>query len=445
MKKLFVSFIAWSLANGLQAQDLVQKMDQVAGAYAATGKFNGTVLVAQKGKIIFEKGYGYRDAEAKLVNDGSSIYQIGSLTKAFTAAIIMQLQEENKLNVQDKLSKYFPGFANGDKITIEHLLTHTSGLYNYTNDTVLMKGDVTKHYSRDEMITLFKKYPSDFEPGSSWNYSNSGYSMLGYIIEQVTKKPYETVVRERILRPLGMNHSGFDFTNLRDAQKTTGYFLLAGNKVNRAPIVDSTIAYSAGSLYSTVEDLYKWERAITTGKLLKPASWQAVFTPVKNNYGYGWGIDTLYGTKMTAHSGGIHGFSSFMLRFPAEELTVIAIDNASHGTGKLARDLAAVALGKPYTQITLPPSVDVDESRLKKLEGEYELAPGFTITITRKGTQLFGQATGQPSFELFAESASKFYLKEVDAKVEFITNGAGEVTELVLYQNSMSPRGKKIK
>ena len=445
MKKLVCSLLLLGLSIGLHAQDLVQKMDQLAGAYAASGKFNGTVLVAQKGRILFEKGYGYRDAGTKTANDAASIYQIGSLTKAFTAAIIMQLQEEKKLNVQDKLGKYFPGFINGDKITIEHLLTHTSGLYNYTNDTVLMKSDVTRHYSREEMVGIFQKYPPDFEPGMGWNYSNSGYSMLGYIIEKETKKPYEAVVRERILGPLGMQHSGFDFTHLRDANKTSGYFALAGDQVLPAPIVDSTIAYSAGSLYSTVEDLYKWERAITTGKLLKPASWKAVFTPVKNNYGYGWGIDTLYGTAMTAHSGGIHGYSSFLLRFPTEELTVIAIDNASHGTGKLARELAAIVLGKPYSIPALPATVQVDEARLKKFEGEYELAPGFTITISRKGQQLFGQATGQPAFELFAESENKFYLKVVEAKVEFLTNGTGEVTELILHQNGMSPHGKKIK
>ena len=211
-----------------------------------------------------------------------------------------------------------------------------------------MKSDVTKHYSESEILATFKDRPLDFEPGTKWNYSNSAYSLLGYIIEKVAKKPYESVVRERIFLPLGMTSSGFDFTHLNAAQKSKGYYTIDDNGALPAPVVDSTIAFSAGAVYSTVEDLYKWERAVTTAKILKPESWKTVFTPYKNKYGYGWGIDSMYNRMYTAHSGGIHGFASYLIRFPQEEVTVILLDNASSpALGKIAKGLAAVVFNQP--------------------------------------------------------------------------------------------------
>jgi CubicO group peptidase (beta-lactamase class C family) len=443
MKNILV-IIALALFISCQGQSVAEKMDQLMTAYANNYQFNGSVLVAHKGKVILEKGYGYRNAAQKIPNDQHSIFQIGSVTKQFTAAIIMQLQQEKKLSVKDPLSKYFPGFTHGDKITIENLLNHTSGLYNYTSDSTIMNSDVSKPYAQSVLIEKFKKYPPDFEPGSKWSYSNSGYSMLGYIIEKVTGKPYEKVMRERILSPLGMSHSGFDYTHLQNNYKTTGYFSLA-DSAKIAPIVDSTLAYSAGALYSTVGDLYKWERAIYTDKILKPESWKQTFTPFLNKYGYGWGIDTLYGKTYMAHSGGIHGFTSYLMRFPEEELVVIAMDNSSHGLSKISRSLVAIALDKPYTLPEPKKSTQVSTELLQKYVGEYELMPNFTITVTLDGNQLKGQATGQPAFDLFPEKENLFFLKVVDAKVEFIRDEKGEVKELILYQNGQQPRGKKIK
>jgi len=360
--------------------------------------------------------------------------------------VIMQLQQEGKLSVQDKLSRYFPRFANGDKITIQNLLTHTSGIHNYTDDTVLVgNSDVTKHYSRDEMIKIFQSYRPDFEPGVKWNYSNSGYSLLGYIIEKIEKKPYEKVVRERIFQPLGMTSSGFDFTNLSNPNKAKGYFSLA-EKPQPAPIVDSTIAYAAGAIYSTAEDLYKWERAINANKILTSQSWKSVFSPYKNKYGYGWTIDTVFGKLTTSHSGGIHGFSSYILRFPQDEATVIVFDNSSsNAVGKISMSVAAILFNEKYEIPAVKKEITVDASILKQYVGEYELAPGFSITISLGENGLKGQATGQPAFDMYAEKENVFFLKVVDAKVEFVKDANGAVTEMILYQNGQQPHGKKIK
>lgn len=444
MKKLMVVFVFACCLLQSYAQSVEQKIDELLTAYASQNKLNGSVLVAQKGKIIYEKGFGYRNAETKTPNDVNSIFQIGSITKQITAAVIMQLQQEGKLSVQDKLSKYFSGFANGDKITIENLLTHTSGIYNYTNDTVIMKNDITRHYSQAEMMKLFKNYPADFEPGSKWNYSNTAYSILGYIIEKVEKKPYEKVVRERIFQPLGMLNSGFDFTNLSSPTKTKGYFSLNPAPLP-APIVDSTIAFSAGAIYSTIGDLYKWDRAIYTNKILKPESWKSVFTPYKNNYGYGWAIDTMYGRQITSHSGGIHGYSSHILRFPQDETVVIAFDNtSSNALGTISKNVAAILFNQPYKVPAERKEIKVDSATLKQYVGEYELAPGFTITISFEGNGLKAHPTGQGIFDLYAEKENFFFLKVVDAQVEFVKEANGVITKMILYQNG-EHHCKKIK
>jgi CubicO group peptidase (beta-lactamase class C family) len=446
MKQLFTAAFSLVLLQTACAQNIADKMDELVSAYSKQNRFNGTVLVARGGNVVFAKGYGFRNADQKIPNDTSTIFQIGSVTKQFTAAIIMQLQEENKLSVKDKLDKYFKGFPNGNEITIEHLLTHTSGLHNYTSDSALMSRDVSVPISESEMLDLFKKYEADFAPGTKWNYSNTAYSLLGYIIKKVEKKPYETVVRERIFRPLGMNSTGFDFIHLSNAKKANGYFLLAGATVQPAPVVDSTIAFSAGAIYTTVNDLLKWERAVSAKRLLKPESWNAVFTPVKNKYGYGWVIDSLHGTRLTAHSGGIHGFASYLLRFPEQQLAIILMDNASsRDLSQIARSLAAIVMEKPYKVPEAKKTAQVSVDVMKQYVGEYELVPGFIITVRLDGEQLKAQATGQSEFDLFAEKENVFFLKVVEAKVEFVKDDKGIVTEMILYQNGQQPRGKKIK
>ncbi len=436
-------FYFFAVVN-LHAQSLEAKMDSLVSDYARKTNFNGAVLVAQKGKVIFQKGYGYKDADGKIPNDVNSIFQIGSITKQFTAALIMQLAQEKKLSVKDKLSKYFPGYPNANKITIEHLLTHTSGIYNYTNDTNLIKGNVTRHYNEKEMLATFRDRPLDFEPGKGWNYSNSAYVLLGYIIKKVAKKPYEQVMHERILGPLRMAQSGFDFTHLTDQNKTKGYFSLTPNQILPAPVVDSTISYSAGALYSTVGDLAKWDMAIYTSKVLTPSSWKATFTPFKNKYGYGWGIDTLYGKIITAHSGGIHGFSSYIMRIPQDELLVVALSNSSSNVGKLSKGLAAVFYGKAYDQLKVNDEIKLDSSQLKKYIGKYALSPDFSITISSKGSQLIAQATGQGAAEIFPLKENFFFYKIVDAQIEFEQDANGNIKSLTLHQNAMKMRGDKV-
>lgn len=426
------------------AQTVRQKMDELLSAYAKLNKFNGSVLVAKGDDIILDKGYGYSDMANARPAGPATIYQLGSVTKQFTAAVILKLQEEKKLKVTDKLSKYFPDYPNGDKITIQNLLQHTSGIFNYTNDPVFMQTGVTQSYTSEQMMAMFRDKPLGFEPGAQYSYSNSGYMLLGYIIEKITRKPYEDAVKKYIFRPLGMSNSGFDFAALKNQNKAIGYLLYNGKNSPRAPIVDSTVSYAAGAIYSTTGDLYRWAQAIMAQKILKPESWKAGFQPNLGKYGYGWMIDSLHSRLAYFHGGGIHGFTSLISIFPEDKISIILLTNFNTDVlSELLRQLSAIAYDKPYEFPRGRSEITLDESVLKEYPGEYELAPGFILTVRYENGKLTAQATGQPSFDLFAERKDFFFLKVVDAQVEFKRDAAGNVESLILHQNGLSIPGKK--
>ncbi|HET6255349.1 MAG TPA: serine hydrolase domain-containing protein [Puia sp.] len=327
------------------AQTIPAKLDSLLDAYAKVWDYGGSVLVATKGGILFEKGYGYKNKETRSLNDPNTIFQIGSITKQFTSAIILQLEEQKKLSLQDSLTKYIPDYPNGNKITIEQLLTHTSGVYNYTNDQAFMENKSMHPISRDSLIARFKYKPLDFSPGEKFSYSNSGYELLGYIIEKVTGESYFRAVRQRIFQPLHMDHSGFDFTDLHSPDKAIGY---TPQSATPAPIVDSSVSFAAGAIYTTVGDLYKWDRALLAGKILSRASQRKAYTPHLANYGYGWVINLSNGKKVVEHGGGIPGFVSYIKRIPEDGICIIILDNQpnSASTAKMAQDIVDILSGK---------------------------------------------------------------------------------------------------
>ncbi|HEX9510004.1 MAG TPA: serine hydrolase [Puia sp.] len=444
MKKILLFLWVILPACSTHSQTLPQKLDTLLTAYTRQHSFNGSALVARQGTVLLQKGYGYKNLQDHAWNDSNGIFQIGSITKQFTSAIILQLQEKNKLSLQDKLSKYIPDYPHGGEITIENLLTHTSGIYNYTNDGDFMQHKTTHPINRDSLIARFKNTPLDFSPGEKFSYSNSGYILLGYIIEKITGKPYFRVVREQIFQPLQMRHSGFDFTGLTSPDKAIGYPSPSSDQP--ADIVDSSVSFAAGAMYTTAGDLYKWDRALYTGGIISQASLQKAFTPYKSGYGYGWGIDSAFGKKIVMHGGGITGFVSFILRVPEDGTCIILLDNQpSPALGKIATEINTLLNGK---EVILPKErkeITLDTATLQQYTGGYELTPGFVITITLENGKLISQATGQGKAELFAEKENFFFLKIVDAQIEFIKGADGKIEKLVLYQNGRQMPGKKIK
>lgn len=443
MKKLFFILSTLLLVQISYSQD-ISKLEEILKAYSSQYKFNGTVLVAHKGKILLDKGYGYRNLKDSVKHDPNSIFQIGSVTKQFTATVIMKLQEKKKLSVNDKLSKYFPDYPKGDSITIRQLLSHTSGIFNYTNDREFMEKEVSNPATREKMLARFKDKPLDFSPGTKWSYSNSGYMLLGYIIEDVANMPWEKAVREYIFNKAGMEHSGFDFTHLQSPAKSTGYFQIKSDGNVPAPIVDSSVSFAAGSIYSTTGDLYKWFQALQANSIMKASSKAEAFTPVLERYGYGWGVDTIAGQVTIGHSGGIHGFVSNMVFIPGDSTVVILLNNfSSSQLGNITKSLLSVIYNQPYELPKEKTAISMSEEELKQYTGVFELSPALVVTVYLENGKLIGAPEGQEPLQLHPEKKDNFFLKEIEAKIRFNRNEKEEVVSMTLFQNGGEITGKK--
>lgn len=426
------------------AQDIKLKVDECIDAYTKTGGFSGSVFIARGGKILLSKGYEMANYEYDLPNTPQTKFLLGSVTKQFTAMAIMQLQEKGLLDVNDPINKYIPDYANGEKITVHHLLTHTSGIPSFTDfpeyeQTMMIPSPVEKTIER------FKDKPLEFAPGEKFKYSNSGYILLGYIIEKVSGKSYEEFLKENIFQPLGMINTGYAHNSEIIKHRASGYAPSDSGIVNAA-YIDMSIPFSAGALYSTNEDLYLWHRALYTEELVKKSTLDKIFTPFKENYGYGWVIDTLFNRKRITHGGGINGFSNNITRYVDDDVCVIVLSNFELAqVGKICRDLAAIVFGEKYELPKERIAIKVNPEILDSYVGEYELEPGFVITITKEDNRLFTQATGQPKVEIFPESEIKFFLKVVDAQLTFLKDSEGKVTQIILYQGGKDYPAKKIK
>ena len=434
---------AFVLVSICVAQDNVPRMEQVVRYYADQKQFMGTVLVARDGKVILSKGYGSANLEWDIPNSPNTKFRLGSITKQFTAACILLLEERGRLKVEDPVKKYMPDApAAWDKVTIFHLLTHTSGIPSFTGFPDYHSTEALPA-TPEQLVARFRDKPLEFQPGEKWNYSNSGYVLLGFLIEKITQQSYSQFVQENIFKPLGMKDSGYDSNAAIIVHRAAGY-APSPNGVTNAGYIDMTIPLSAGALYSTTEDLLRWEQGLMGGKLLSAASLQKMTTPFKNDYAFGLGVRTVNDHKLIEHGGGIEGFNTYLAYYPEDKLTVVALANLNGDAPEgIASKLAAIAHGETVVLPSERKEITVPSSILAKYVGTYQLTPNFDIVMTLENGKLMTQATGQPKFPLFAESETKFFLKVVDAEVEFFKNDKGEVSHLVLHQGGQDMRGTK--
>lgn len=449
IKEITILFITLFLILALSmvsfSQTLEEKVDEYINPHIQMEKFSGSILIAQKGEILLSKGYGMANYEHSVPNVPHTKFRMGSLSKQFTAMAIIQLQEKGLLNVEDPIIKYFPDYPETGKIiTIHHLLTHTSGIPSFTGFPDFQKTSMMPS-SLEETIARFKDKALEFAPGEKYNYSNSGYILLGAIIEKVSGQSYEMFLKENIFQPLKMMNTGYDHHSTILKDRAAGYFL--GNEgLNNAAYTDMSIPHAAGSLYTTAEDLYLWDRALHTEKLVKKSSLDKIFTPFMGNYGYGWRIGDSFNRKVVAHSGGINGFTTHIARYLDDEVCVIVLINIEGmGVGDIARDLAAIVFGEKYEILQVRSPIELDPRIYDSYVGEYELVPEFTMVITTENNRIFVQPTGQPKFEIFPESEMKFFLKAFDAQITFVKNEQGKVTELIMHQAGKDMPAKKIK
>lgn len=442
-------FLASTFVAPISAQDVSPKFDEYLSEITKQGGFSGAVLVARDGQVVFSKGYGLANVEWDIPNTPTTKFRLGSITKQFTAASILLLQERGKLSLKDAICKYVTDCPKAwEPATIHHLLTHTSGIPSYT-DVKSPEEYRTLSLTRvtvTDFVDSFKAKPLEFAVGEKMKYNNSGYFILGYIIEKVTGQSYEAFLQENILGPLKLANTGYDTHDRILKQRATGY---ATNKCQRinSSYLDMTLPYAAGSLYSTAEDLFAWNEALYSDKLLKPESRAAMMTVEKNNYAYGLTVTQQHNRKNVSHGGGINGFSTFLARFPEEKVTVVVLRNADYGSpapGKISQDLAAILFGEKYEVPRERVAIKVDPKLLDAYVGQYELRPDFILSISKEGDRLLSALTGQPQAELFPESETKFFLKIVDAQVTFVKDDKGVVTHLILHEGG-DQKANKIK
>jgi len=442
MKAIQRAIVLVFFATAAYAQDTT-RMDQVVQAYVQSKTFMGAVLVARGADVILTKGYGSANLEWGIPNAPTTKFRLGSITKQFTAASILLLEERGKLKIDDPIKQYLTDApAAWDRITIYNLLTHTSGIPNFTS---LPDYRTLQPFDSPiaKTIAVFRDKPLDFQPGEKMSYSNSGYLVLGHLIETLTGGSYERFVTDNIFTPLAMKDSGYDSNKAILARRAAGYMPSTDGPVN-AGFIHMSIPHAAGALYSTTEDLLRWEQGLFGGKVISPASLVKMTTPFKNDYAFGLVVQIAGGRKVIQHGGGIDGFNTFLAYYPDDKLTVAVLANINGQTpNEIATKLAelvhtgAVQLSSERKAITLPVAT------LSKYVGTYEVAPGVDMMIRLDGDHLTTQLSGQPQFPIVAESETRFFLKVVDAQVEFLKDESGAATDAILHQNGRDLKARR--
>lgn len=363
MKKLILRVLLFTLlwqisaAYAADTLDNAAKIDKLMSQYADCCSFTGTVLVSDHDKIIFKKGYGLANREWNIPNTPDVKFRLGSITKQFTSMLIMQQVAKGSIKLDGHISDYLPNYRQetGSKVTISQLLSHTSGIPSYTDDPKFFADVSRNYYAVDDFVKKFCSGDLQFEPGTKFHYDNSGFFLLGAILEHVTGKTYEALLKENILVPLGMKDSGYDHHADILPKRASGYQQeLAG--VVHAPYLDMALPYAAGSLYSTVEDLYKWDQALYTDKLVPDDLKQKLFAPHLENYGYGWDIRTIpadepgAGQTMVSHGGGINGFNTLEQRLVGDHDLIVIFNNTPGATlGEIGKGIRAILYGQEPT------------------------------------------------------------------------------------------------
>lgn len=441
--------LAQGAAPAAAEQSVAERIDRLVSPYYKPDVPGATVIVVKDGKTLFRKAYGLADVGRKVPMTPETAMRLGSISKQFTAVGILMLADEGKLALSDDITKFLPGYpTQGKKISIEHLLTHTSGIVSYTSKPGFMQTE-TQDFTVEQMIDSFKNDPLEFEPGSRYRYNNSGYFLLGAIIEKVSGMPYAKFMAQRIFIPLGMQHTAYEGHERVAGPQAAGHGKTKDGFGYSKPL-SMTQPYAAGALVSTVDDLARWDAAISSGKLLKEASLTKAFEPYRlstgkpNKYGYGWEMDKLQGVAMISHGGAINGFNTHAIRLPVEKVYVAVLTNTESGivwSDVVAKKAAALAIGKPYPEFK---PVTLDAAALDAFAGTYEMDEGGQRVVRRDKDGLVLQRPSGPPLRLTAYSQNGFYVPWGLDYMEFARDAKGAVTQLTFYRDGNATINKRV-
>ncbi len=413
---------------------LAKTLDAMLTGLYARDAPGAAVIAVRDGRTVLRKAYGMADLELGVPLQPDMVFRIGSMTKQFTAVAILMLVEEGKVAVSDPITKFLPDYPTGGKtIAVEHLLTHTSGIKSYTDIDDFL-ANMKKDYTVKELIDHFKNQPMEFEPGERYQYDNSGYFLLGAIIEKASGTGYEAFLKKRIFDVVGMPRTSVESTSRIIPGRARGYSK-TGDTWTNADWLSMTQPYSAGALVSTVDDLAKWDAALYTGKLVRPETLLQAFTPhrLKDGkpieYGYGWQPGRWEGFTVIQHGGGINGFVSMGVRVPERKVYVAVLSNrtAEPFPFPVAQRLASYLLDKPWD----PKRVTIAETKLRDCVGVYRVDEKRTLTVTFDGGRLYTQPSGGEKAEALPLSESEFFYEGSMDRLGFERDAGGKVAGLV--------------
>jgi CubicO group peptidase (beta-lactamase class C family) len=421
----------------------INEMNTYLQAYLKTGFFMGSVLVARAGEVLLNQSYGIANLEHGVLNSPQTKFRIASVTKPFTAAAILKLQEQDLLDVNHSLATYVPEYPNGEQIMVHHLLTHMAGIPNFTSFSNFEKKQPLK-VTLDELISWFSHKPLEFVPGSRYRPSNSGYVVLAKIIEVASGQSYADYLRHHIFEPANMMNSGYDRQQMVLPHRASGYIKTSTGYQN-PPFWDMSQPSGAGGLYSTTEDLYKWDQTLYTEAVLNESSKSTMFSPIvqmgslEGFHGYGWCMDIHFGRDRQMYYGSIPGFRAILCRYPSEKAVVVALSNVGDvSIERIAKDLSAIMFNEPYKMPIPPQAINLDPSIYEAYVGEYggayEFAPRYNSIITTESKRIFMHFTGEDQMEIFPASSTEFFLKVLDMQLTFIVGKTGKASGLIIHQ-----------
>lgn len=431
-RALFLVALALIPIDPLVAQGLSTKVAQYMNAQVKVNHFAGSILVAQRGTVLVTSRYGLANPEKRSQETPDKRYRLGSIAKQFTAMAILQLREKGKLQLQDSVCNYIRECPTSwQEITIRGLLTQTDGIPEVTVSSD-RRGTILPETEASEVLTLLRDKPVEYGPGRKINYGNSGYAVLAAVIEDVSGGPYLKYLKDHIFIPLGMSDTGYDDVSQRGAGGSPPF-------PSTSSITPSDLAmarpYVTSRLYSTVEDLYRWDRALYTEQLVSKQSVDEMFSPRVDGYGFGWVILKEFDRAVDTESGGLNLLASSIRRYPDEQACVIVLSNLDYvDAGRISRDLAAILFGKHYELPTERHGVIINPAVYNSYVGQYETARNFRLMVTREGDHLMIRGTGQEEVELLPESETRFFVNGPDAEVTFVKGLNGDAAELILQQ-----------
>lgn len=396
--------------------------------------FSGQVLVERNGRVLVDRSYGYGDYEKKVKATNVMSFSVGSVTKQFTAAAIVQLQEQGKLSYEDKVSKYLNNVPFGDKITIQQLLTHTSGLKNFNENPDFGKLKLSD-MTFDKLIALVSEEPLNFEPGTDWSYSNTGYLVLGTVVEKISGESLEIYLEKNIFKPAGLEHTSASYRKEQKVVDAKGYVGYLEVVPDETDAIELNGALGAGYLCSTAEDLYKWDLALQSGKIVSKESLAKVFgkygdTKRMGFYGYGWFIQKGSVGEEISHGGNTSGFTSLNSIYTEKNAHVILITNKAYaGLAGINRNIVDGLAGKKLAPLKAWGSYKLSQKQMDGVTGLYK-GTDYTASITNENGRLMLNISGAMSCELTADTKNSLYSKQADVVVKTVTDKTGKASEI---------------